>query len=329
MDIELIENRLTALIGGRWYEVERELSYTVERPDHRVDQQLPNRTAEDDGFIPKYGLELQITEDVMFYGIYSEGYRVGGTNRGRGLDKGGPTLPVVYESDIIENTEFGLKTSFADGRVIFNAVYYDMQWQDMQIEVTDPSFNLGIPFQIVVGNVGDATVKGFDMELKALLGENLEVGFNLTEIADAYVEAPAFYDEPRAEGGKIASGLEAESALPLFADKSYSLYMEYSGISMAGGDGALRLQHSYVGESLNQLTDGAASARLTQGDYKVTDAIFVWEKDDWQARLYVNNLFDERGITYNDSQDFDQVWGRGSANVIRPRNFGFSVRKSW
>ena len=60
----------------------------------------------------------------MFYGIYSEGYRVGGTNRGRGLDLGGPTLPVVYESDILENTEFGLKSTFADGRVIFNAVYY-------------------------------------------------------------------------------------------------------------------------------------------------------------------------------------------------------------
>ena len=102
----------------------------------------------------------------------------------------------------------------------------------MQIEVTDPSFNLGIPFQIVVGNVGDATVKGFDMELKALLGDNLEVGFNLTEIADAYVEAPAFYDEPRVEGGKIASGLEPQSALPLFADQSYSLYLEYSGINM-------------------------------------------------------------------------------------------------
>ena len=192
---------------------------TRSNADHRVDQQLPNRTADDDGFIPKYGLELQITEDVMFYGIYSEGYRVGGTNRGRGLDKGGPTLPVAYESDIIENTEFGLKTSFADGRVIFNAVYYDMQWQDMQIEVTDPSFNLGIPFQSSVGNVGDATVKGYDMELKALIGENLEFGFNMTEISDAYVEAPAFYDETRAPGGQIASGLEPQSDLPLFADQ--------------------------------------------------------------------------------------------------------------
>ena len=70
VDIEIIEDRLTALLGGRWYEVERELSYTVERPDARVDRQLPNREATDDGFIPKYGLEFQITDDVMVYGVY-------------------------------------------------------------------------------------------------------------------------------------------------------------------------------------------------------------------------------------------------------------------
>ena len=85
----------------------------------------------------------------------------------------------------------------------------------MQIEVTDPSFNLAsysevdgngdplygsIPFQIVVGNVGDAKVKGFDIDFKALIGDNMEFGFNLTDIRDAYVEAPEFYDEPRAAG---------------------------------------------------------------------------------------------------------------------------------
>jgi hypothetical protein len=30
--------------------------------------------------------------------------------------------------------------------------------------------------------VGDAEVEGYDIELKALLGENFEVGFNLTDI---------------------------------------------------------------------------------------------------------------------------------------------------
>jgi iron complex outermembrane receptor protein len=344
MDIILIEDRLTALIGGRWYDVDRELSYTVERPDSRVAQELPDRKAKDDGFIPKYGLELQINEDIMIYGVYSEGYRVGGTNRGRGIDLGGPTLPVAYESDILENKEFGLKSTFADGRIVFNAVYYDMKWNDMQIEVTDPSFNLAnyspvdgngdpiygsIPFQVVVGNVGDATVKGFDIDFKALIGDNMEFGFNLTDIRDAYVEAPAFYDESRAEGGQIPSGLDPQSALPLFADRSYSMYFEYSGIELMGGEGAFRLQHNNVGASLNQLNDGFTSARLKQGDYKVTDAIFTLDMDEWQARVYVNNLSDERGITYEDTQDFDPLWGRNSSNVIRPRNFGISLRRSF
>lgn len=348
LDYEIWEDRLTLLVGGRWYEVDRDLSYTVERPDSRVDQQLPDRNAKDDGFIPKYGLEFQITEDIMVYGVYSEGYRVGGTNRGRGVVVGdplsGPTLPVDYESDILENTEFGFKSQFADGRVLFNFVYYDMKWNDMQIEVTDPSNSLGtisvtdgngdplygnVPFQIVVGNVGDATVKGFDMELKALLGENFEIGGNFTDIQDAYVNAAAFYEEPRAQGGQIASGLNPQSQLPLFADQSYSLYMEYSGLNLMGGETSFRLQHSYIGDSLNQLNDGFTSPRLTQGDYSVTDFIVAWQNDDWAARLYVNNLSDERGITWEDSTDFDQVWGRNSSNVIRPRNIGFNIRHNF
>ena len=109
----------------------------------------------------------------------------------------------------------------------------------------DPIYG-SIPFQIVVGNVGDATVTGIDIDLKALIGENLEFGFNLTDIRDAYVEAPAFYNEPRAAGGQIPSGLDPQSALPLFADESYSFYLEYSGFNLMGGDGAFRLQHNNV-----------------------------------------------------------------------------------
>ena len=336
VDIEILEDRITALLGGRWYEVERELSYTVERPDARVDRQLPDRTADDDGFIPKYGLEFQFSEDVMAYGVYSEGFRVGGTNRGRGLDLGGPTLPVNYESDILENTEFGLKSTWLDGRIMFNAMYYTMKWKDMQIEVTDPSNQLGslsggeypnIPFQIVVGNVGDATVKGYDIEFAAVLGSNFEIGFNMTDIRTAEVSAAQFYDEPRAIGGQVPSGLEPTQALPLFADLSWYAYAEITDLNIFGGSALIRLQHSYVGESLNQLTDSATAPQMVQGDYEITDAVFSFEKDQWQAQLRLNNLSDERGITYEDSTDFDQFWGRNSSTVIRPRNFAISVRR--
>jgi len=210
-----------------------------------------------------------------------------------------------------------------------------MKWKDMQIEVTDPSNQLGalsggvyqnIPFQIVVGNVGDAEVDGYDLEFKALLSENFEVGFNMTDIQDAYVNAAQVYDDPRAIGGQVPSGLEPQSDLPLFADNSYYLYAEYSGINAFGGQAGIRIQHSHVGESLNQLTDGFTSPRLTQGDYDITDAVMTWENGSWSAQLRINNISDERGITYEDTSDFDTVWGRNSSAVIRPRNYALSIR---
>ena len=197
----------------------------------------------------------------------------------------------------------------------------------MQIEVTDPASSQGwAPFQIVVANVGTGDIKGFEFEFKALVTENLEVGMNLTDIQDAEVSAPSQYPDARSETGFVDSGLQPTTALPLFADQSYSLYAEYSGINLLGGTGALRLQHNSVGKSLNQLTDGNASPRLTQGDYEVTDFIFSYQNDSWGARLYVNNIGDERGITYQDSSDFDQPFGQNSSSVIRPRNYGFSLR---
>ena len=93
-----------------------------------------------------------------------------------------------------------------------------------------------------------------------------------------------------------------------------------------GGLAGIRIQHSHVGESLNQLTDGFTSPRLTQGDYDITDAVITWEKGDWSAQLRFNNISDERGITYEDTTDFDTVWGRNSSAVIRPRNYALSIR---
>ena len=87
------------------------------------------------------------------------------------------------------------------------------------------------------------------------------------------------------------------------------------------------MQHSYVGESLNQLTDGYTSPQMMQGDYDITDLVLTWESGKWAAQLRANNLSDERGITYEDTQDFDQFWGRNSSVVIRPRNFALSLRR--
>jgi iron complex outermembrane receptor protein len=303
----------------------------------------------DDGFVPKIGLQYDLNDDVMIYGIYSEGYRVGGVNRGKADF---PTLPNEYGSDIIENTEFGLKATWLDGRLQVNATLYEMKWKDVQIEITDPSNTIerpendtyclldaqgsyiepqckNQPFQDAAANIGDATVRGADVDVKALLGESLQVGFNITKLDEAYVDGPAGYKDARFAGGMADLGLGPNTPLPLFADVSYSMYLEYSANvdQLGGGQSTLRLQHSYNGDSLNQLSDSANSKRQTQGDYSVTDIIFGYSTDEWTARLSLNNISDERGITYKDSADFDTYYGRNSDNVIRPRNMSFSIRR--
>tara|TARA_B110000914_G_scaffold75929_1_gene66741 strand:- start:914 stop:3223 length:2310 start_codon:yes stop_codon:yes gene_type:complete len=324
IDIKLTD-RLSLLAGGRWYEVDRGIEYFVEKPLGNPNLSTPARSAKDDGFIPKFGLQYDLTDDLMVWGVYSEGFRVGGTNRGRGI----PTLPVDYGSDIVENTEFGVKSTWNDGKVQVNATLYEMTWNDMQLEVTDPSFAIGEPWQAVVANLGDASISGADLDVKAVVGENLQVGFNITRIFHAFVDAPESYADPRFPGGQAPLGLTSKSDLPLFADTSYSLYLEYTTQLdlFDGGDAYVRFQHSYNGKSLNQVNDGANAPRQAQGDYRISDLVVGYEMGDWKAQLILNNISDERGISFKDSYDFDPFYGRNSDNVVRPRNYSISLRR--
>ncbi|MFT4823552.1 MAG: iron complex outermembrane receptor protein [Halioglobus sp.] len=318
-----ITDKLDLILGGRWFDIDIDRTYQVYRPLSRLEQDLVAGGA-DDGFVPKVGLQYNFTDEVMGYVLYSEGFRVGGVNRGRGV----PTLPVEYESDTLENLELGIKSRWLDGRIQFNATLYTMDWKDVQLEVADPSFAIGEPFQVVVANLGDASVEGIDMDFTAAVSEGLRVGFNLTYIDKAEVEAPATIADDRFEGGQASLGLEPTSELPLFADLAWSAYAEYSWATDWFGDDEayVRLQHSYTGESLNQLTDAASSPRVVQEDYSQTDIVLGYESGNWTARFAVMNLDDERGTTYDDSTDFDTFFGRSSVNIIRPRRANFSLR---
>ncbi len=318
-----LTDKIDLILGGRWYDVEVDRDYFVSRPTTRLEQDL-TAGGTDDGFVPKVGLQYNINDDVMIYALYSEGYRVGGINRGRGE----PTLPVEYESDILENKEIGIKSTWLDGRLQMNATYYQMDWEDVQLEATDPSFEIGEPFQVVVANLGNAEVKGIDFDMNFAVTENVLFSFNITEIFNADVIAPESFPDDRFDGGVATLGLEAVARLPLFSDRNWSASVEYTDEIdwFGGGEYYFRLQHSSEDASLNQLSDSANAPRLFQGDYSVTDVKIGFKTDAWTAQLYVNNVSDERGVTFNDASDFDTFFGRSSQNIIKPRSVGAKLR---
>jgi len=263
----------------------------------------------------------------MFYALYSEGFRPGGTNRGRGE----PFFPNQYDSDKLKNFEIGTKNTLANGRVRLNATIFDMKWKDYQLEVVDPSNvpcgddgslpppNCGQPWQKVVANVGNASSRGVEVQFDWAATEHLSVGANAT-----WLDAKLDDDVLLGEGDPVPSG----SRLPLSPKFKGSLYAQYDwDVDWFGGASAwLRLQWSYTGDMLNQvepltLDDGPAP-QIKQPSYNIGDLRFGVDRANWSFQLYVNNLTDERAVLFANPYEFDYFFGRSRVSVNRPRSFG-------
>jgi outer membrane receptor protein involved in Fe transport len=154
-------------------------------------------------------LTWHVTNDIMAYYTYSEGFRPGGFNRTNsplgvdpilsgvarycgningaqtapdprclpggslaGLNTSQFNKPVGYESDSLTNNEIGFKTEWFDHRLIVNLSGYIMKWDNVQLPLFDPVHLGNTTFDI---NGPSYKVKGFEIQFVARLFE----GFTL------------------------------------------------------------------------------------------------------------------------------------------------------
>jgi iron complex outermembrane receptor protein len=261
----------------------------------------------------------------MVYALYSEGFRPGGTNRGRGDS---PFFPNEYDSDKLKNWEIGTKNTLADGRIRLNATYFNMSWDDYQLEVVDPSSrpcggdnappapSCGQPWQKVVANVGNAESKGVELQFDWAATEHLTLGANAT-----WLDAKVTEDVEEI-------GVPAGARLPLSPEFKGAMYAQYNwDIDSFGANTAwVRLQWSYTGDMLNQVEettlDDGPTPQIKQPSYDIGDLRFGVDSAKWSFQLYVNNITDERAVLFANPYEFDYFFGRSRVTVNRPRTFG-------
>jgi outer membrane receptor protein involved in Fe transport len=320
-----ITDRIDLTAGYRWFKREMDKVYYVELPRYNLtDEGISTPKSNESDGVPKLGLSYKINDQSMVYALYSEGFRPGGTNRGRGL----PFYPQQYSSDVLENFEIGTKNTFAGGRVRLNATYFDMDWNDYQLEVVDPSNrpcgsdnapaapNCGQPWQKVVANVGNANSKGLEVQLDWAASDHLTVGGNAT-----WLDAKLKEDVPDL-------GVTAGTRLPLSPEFKASAYAQYNwDVDWFGSNQAwMRLQWSYTGDMLNQVEeltiDDGPSPQILQPSYNIGDLRFGVSADRWDLQLYINNITDERAVLFANPYEFDYFFGRSRISVNRPREFG-------
>jgi iron complex outermembrane receptor protein len=129
-----------------------------------------------DAFTPRISLSYQPTEDLNLYASWGRGFKSGGFDM-RGDAIFIPSTVNGYEPEFIDSWELGFKGAFLDRRLFINAAAFYSDYRDQQVTVqaVQPPPNVGVAS--VVDNAGQATIYGFELEMRAIPTDNLQ--FNL------------------------------------------------------------------------------------------------------------------------------------------------------
>lgn len=298
------ELKLTA--GGRLFKTETDstssqVGFSTFPGGLRVS---PTESDEQDGFSPKVSLTYTPNEDLMVYGLYSEGFRFGTPNT-QGLSAF--PVPAGSESDSLKNYEIGVRSNLAGGKLLLDATAFYVDWSDIQLRLLTPDdFNYA-------ANGGAATIKGLETSVTFSPTPQLDLQSSITYM-EARLDEPLFI---------LWYGTAPEgSQLPGSSDWSISNTASYR--FEAAYDPTLTLSHRYVSSGISDLNSAVPGiVPNTQGDFNVIDLRLRADFGATSVTLFGSNLGDERGVT----RTLPEANGL-SQGLIRPRTFGVTLNWS-
>ena len=336
-----ITDNLNILVGARYFDAETDdanqtlngdgtstqncaedsageciLSASNVTPDNRIGTSPSRSVGTTSDTLPLLTVSWSLSDDVLTYFTRSEGFRVGGTNILRATS----TAPTVFDPDIVTNYELGLKTTLWDGRFVLNMAAYQMTWEDMQLVGADPTIQFG--WGQFTANTGEAEIEGFETNFALVASQRWRFDGAFSYTTSEVTEGATVGDTV-----VIAVGEQ----LPLSPRIKWALGAEY-GWPLRNSDGFVRLDWSYVDEQTNA-TEGSTlltSSDLLRGtittmpSYDIGNLIMGIGNESWNIRFALNNITDERAVTYVPTR-----WTDGRQYSNRPREFTVTYRKNW
>lgn len=275
-----------------------------------------DKETKDSGTLGKFNLTYQISDAVMVYGTWSEGYRPGGINR-RG------SLP-PYTSDYLTNYELGWKTSWLDNRLTFNGSVFRQDWEDFQFSI------LGANGLTEIKNANQARINGAEMELNwaasynlnisggvafydAKLTENFcgwtdEAGQSVTVCPAGTLNPNGTFDDPTddfaVDGPEAPSGTQ----LPVTPEFKGNLTARYS-FDVGSYQAYLQGGVVHVGDRTSDLRIAEREILGDMPAYTTLDLSAGIARDSWSLDLFVSNATDERATISRFTQCAESVCG--------------------
>jgi len=310
---------LSGTIGARYFDEEATLAGVVGwgpsvpggdpiAQDTFVDSKTTNSDT-----VFKANLTWNVSDDVMLFATWSEGYRPGGINREPGL----PPESVAFEPDTITNYEFGWKTTLAGGRVRLNGAVYFLDWDDIQYTVYDSSLSFCCGN---VYNLSTAEVTGLEADITVLASDALtfsaSVSFNSAETTADFVLPTA--------GLKLS--VPNGTPLPNVPDFKGNIVARYN-FNIGDMGAYAQITYSYTGSSRSSIRPATVDRRFPgdntnypQDSFSIANFRAGIDKDTWGVDLFVNNLSDESAEFFVHPRNYEPT-----VVTSRPRSYGAKV----
>ena len=256
------------------------------------------------GSIPKIAIKHNISDDVMIYGSYSEGYRPSGVNRPR-PNSSGFSVPETYDPDYLDSLEIGFKSTLKDGRLVLNGAYYNMDWTDYQTS----TYNTDITSVAYTENVGNAEITGLELNALYSLNDTTSLNFYMNKMN------PKLSEDYYYVSGEL--GANSGNRLANMPKLSYYMSLE-KDLTFMGKPAFIIFDYSYTGDRYTSYENGA----IKLPDYALANlrAGFAgFDNENTSIEVYITNLTDEDGYLSR-YDDFSAVGSSGYS--------GFGVRRT-
>ena len=280
-----INDKLKLTVGARYTQDEKDFTLNQPVPDSALSAVLGDAfvklgtdgpVSDDDkwtSFDPRIVLDYALTEDVMFYGSVSSGYKSGGFNSdpNNTLASGLPQVPAPFDEEKVIAYEAGVKSRFWDGRAQVNAAVYFNDYEDFQVEAGD--------LVILIENAADVESKGFEIDGSFLLTENFTVMANYSYL-DATFKSGSI-EGVDVSGRNLARAPENTGAIVA----SYKLPI--------GDWGQLSLRGDYI--YTDEFLFDSVNESLKQDSYSIVNGRIALDATSglWSVALMGENLGDE------------------------------------
>jgi iron complex outermembrane recepter protein len=289
---------------------------------------------DDQEWAPRVGLSWRPTEDTMFFGIVSTGFRPGGYNGNLNFDLGilnnllatagdinMPTRDgddalvseriaaveskMYFDGDSVTNYELGAKVRLW-GRINVTGSAFYFDWKDA-ILLSDAGPLVGVTSALTAnGNTGEAHSMGFDMNASGMVTENLFVRLGVQWV-EAEIDS-SFLDQPKG------------NRLPDAPEWKWTASAAYMFPVRAGIEGEVRLDWSGQSKIWSDVENTLEVPQYNIANIRVTIRETAAE-NRWRLALYGRNLFDDETLVWNGGASAFGIVN----SYARPRNFGIEA----